>query len=298
MSDTTPVLSVVVPSVNGWSDLERCLEALERQSGDVTEVLVADRVGAAVREPAARRFPRMKIIPAAPGTTIPQLRAMAFEQARGRLVGVIEDHVLVPDDWAGRMIAAHDEGAQVVGGSVRNAATGRLVDRAAFLCEYSHCLAPPSGPADWVTGNNVTYRRDLLMKYAETWRSGGWENLLHDAMRRDGIQLISRPDIVVDHMMHYSVGLYMEQRYLYSRSWAGTLARTSGIARRLAMGAASLALPPLLFARVAARVWKTGRYRAELIESLPLLALFTISWAWGEVVGWWAGPGDALARVR
>ncbi len=32
---THPALSVVVPSVNGWSDLEGCLAALEREHATV-----------------------------------------------------------------------------------------------------------------------------------------------------------------------------------------------------------------------------------------------------------------------
>jgi len=30
---------------------------------------------------------------------------------------------------------------------------------------------------------------------------------------------------------------------------------------------------------------------------LPLLAVFVVSWAFGEMVGYVAGPGDSLARV-
>jgi hypothetical protein len=52
-----------------------------------------------------------------------------------------------------------------------------------------------------------------------------------------------------------------------------------------------------MFVRVVRNVWRTGRHRGELIRSLPLLALFTTSWGLGEVVGYWFGAGDALAKV-
>ena len=43
-------LSVVVPSVNGWSDLEGCLAALEAERAQAgLEVLVVDRVGESLR---------------------------------------------------------------------------------------------------------------------------------------------------------------------------------------------------------------------------------------------------------
>jgi hypothetical protein len=38
--------------------------------------------------------------------------------------------------------------------------------------------------------------------------------------------------------------------------------------------------------------------RADLAKSLPMLSLFVVAWALGEVVGAWVGPGDALGRVR
>jgi len=91
---------------------------------------------------------------------------------------------------------------------------------------------------------------------------------------------------------------YLEQRYLYSRSFAGMRVAGAHGLRRAAMGLAAIALPPVLLSRIVRRAWSSGRHRAELVKSLPLLALFSVAWAVGEVVGYWAGPGDALQRVR
>ncbi|CAN5723459.1 hypothetical protein BH23GEM3_BH23GEM3_10000 [soil metagenome] len=198
-----PELTIVVPSVNGWGDLAACLRALAVQSGETAlEIIVIDRVGEPVRAPVRREHPRVRIVEVAPRTTIPAMRAAGFRQARAAVVGVIEDHVQVPPDWAARMLEAHAEGAQVVGGSVHNAALDRTVDWAAFLCEYSHCLMPPTGASDWVTGHNTTYRHELLERFRGVIERGGWENHLHDVLRREGITLLSRPDIAVQHKKH------------------------------------------------------------------------------------------------
>ncbi len=297
MTEEPPALSVVVPSVNGWSDLEGALRALAAQRGATVEVLVPDRVGPPVREGLRRAFPDVVLLEAAPGTTIPAMRRLAFDAARADVVGVIEDHVLVPPDWARRMLDAHAAGAQVVGGSVENAATGNLVDWSAFLCEYSHCLRPPVGRSEWLTGNNTTYRRALLRRFADVIAQDGWEGALHDAIRDAGIPLESRPDITVGHKKHYTVREYMTQRYLYSRSFAGLRLRGRTPLGRFAYGLAALALPPVLFARVASRVWASGRHRRELLASVPLLVLYVVSWALGETAGAWFGPSDALGRV-
>ena len=227
------------------------------------------------------------------------MRAMAFAAAKGASIAVIEDHVIVPTGWARALLDAQHGGAPVVGGSVENAATGRLVDWAAFLCEYSHCIPPlTAGATDWLTGNNVIYPRELLVRYRSVTDAGGWENLLHDAFRRDGVPLTCRPEIVVGHKKHYSVGEYVSQRYLYARSYAGVRFPHASPMARIGYGAASLALPPLLFARTVSRVLSKRRHRVELLRSLPLLAVFVLAWAAGEVVGYIAGPGDSLSKVR
>lgn len=293
-------LSVVVPSVNGWSDLSDCLRAVMVAGKEAPlEVLVADRLGEAVRERVRAEFPSVRVLPAPKDTTIPELRAMAFDAATGDAVAVIEDHVLVPPGWAHALLSALEAGEDVIGGSVENAATEKLVDWAAFLCEYSQLIAPlPAGPVAGITGNNTVYRRSLLQRYRSVWTAGGWENRLHDAMRRDGIPLHQHPEIVVGHKMHYSVPGYMGQRYLYARAWAGDRVAGGSPIRRVVFGCAALLLPGLLWARIVRTVWRKGRHRRELIRSLPLLLLFVMAWGAGEVVGYWFGPGDALPRVR
>jgi glycosyltransferase involved in cell wall biosynthesis len=296
---TEPALSVVVPSVNGREDLLGCLAALERQRDDVdVEILVADRCGSDLRSEVRRLFPLAQVLEAPPGTPIPELRAMAIASARGRALAVIEDHVIVPPGWARAWLDALERDDMVVGGAIENAATERLVDWAAFLCEYSHCITPlPDGPSDWLPGNNVIYPRALLTRYRTVLGGGRWENQLHDAMRRDGIALIFRPRIAVGHKKHYTVGEHVSQRYLYARSYAGARVAGAPRAKRLAYGAAAAALPPLLFYRTVSRVLSKRRHRAELVRSLPLLAVFVVSWAFGEMVGYVAGPGDSLAKV-
>ena len=297
---TAPLLSVVVPSVNGLADLSDCLEALSDEATRIPlEILVADRCGEPIRQTVAQMFPQARLLAAPPGTTIPDLRAMAFDAAKADVVAVIEDHVIVPPGWATLMVDAHRRGEEVVGGSLYNAATERTVDWAAFLCEYSHMLAPrPAGRVDWLTGNNTAYRRMLLQEHRAAVTSGKWEDHLHGTLQEHGAVLHYHPEIRVAHKKHYSVGEYLSQRFLYARAHAGARVGGRPLAIRLGMGVAAAALPGLLFYRVVSRVVGVGRHQAELLRSLPLLTLFVCSWALGEMVGFVAGPGDALSKVR
>jgi glycosyltransferase involved in cell wall biosynthesis len=291
-------LSVVVPAVNTLDDLMGCLTALEAQSDVQLEILVVDRLGDEVRAQISRRFPRARIIPVSRGTTIPRMRELAFEAATGDAVAVIEDHVIVPRGWARALLAARRETGAVIGGSIDNAARSSVVDWAAFLCEYSHCITPlPAGPTNALPGNNVIYDRALLQRYRDTIAAGKWENHLHDTMYRDGVPMILRPEIGVGHKKHYTVGEYLSQRFLYARSYAGERVRGMPLAKRLSYGAAAFALPPLLMYRTVTRVLAKRRYRMQLALSLPLLVLFITSWTAGEIVGYWAGPSDSLSRV-
>lgn len=299
MSDPRrPELTVIVPSVNGWGDLHGCLAALAAQDASRSlEVIVVDRVGPAVRGPLRRAFPAVRLIEAESHTTIPAMRAAGFAAASAPVVGVIEDHVLVPPDWAAQMLAEHLAGAQVVGGSVANAACDRLVDRAAFLCEYSHCLTPPAGQVEWLTGNNITYRRELLERFRDIIAAGRWEDHLHAGFRQAGVPLVSQPRIRVGHKKHYTVREYASQRYLYARAFAGMRVEREPAARRLAFGLGAFVLPVLLLYRILARALAARVSRLDIIRAIPLLTVFVTAWSAGELIGYWRGQGDTLARV-
>jgi hypothetical protein len=291
-------LTVVVPSVNGWQDLEGCLATLEAERGSASlEVIVPERCGPEVREKVQKRFPWVVVLPVGREVTIPDMRALAFDRATAPFVAVIEDHVIVPRGWARRMLDAASS-AQAVGGGVENLATDRLVDWAAYLCEYSHMLPPlPNGESTWITGNNTVYSREALERHRDVTHAGRWEGHLHEALRREGVPLIFRPEIMVGHKKHYTIGEYFSQRYLYARSYAGARALEGGTLRRLAYGLASLALPPVLLWRTVSRPLKKQVDRRLVWKSLPLTLLFVCAWSAGDIAGAWLGPGDSLSRV-
>lgn len=293
-------LAVVVPAVNTLGDLIGCLAALARERADVPlEVIVVNRLGEAAGAALRVEAPFARVLPVASDVAIPQMRALAIREAKSEAIAVIEDHVIVPRGWARSLLAALAAGEDIVGGAVENAATGTLLDWAAFLCEYSHCLPPlPAGPAEWLTGNNVAYRRALLEKHLALLDAGQWENALHDALRAEGHLLVCRPEIVIGHKKHYTFWEYFSQRYLYARSYAGARVAGASPAKKLAMGLAAFALPPLLFARTVSRILGKGAHTEKLWPSLPLIALFVLVWGAGEVIGYWLGAGDSLARVK
>jgi len=62
--------------------------------------------------------------------------------------------------------------------------------------------------------------------------------------------------------------------------------------------AATPILPVLLFYRMFKQIRARNRLHTELMSALPMLVIFVIIWAWGDMVGYALGAGDALARIE
>ncbi len=114
----------------------------------------------------------------------------------------------------------------------------------------------PSGTVEWLTGNNVAYRREVLDRFWSVIQEDRWEDRLHSAIRKGGVWLTLCPDIKVAHKMNYRSPVeYAGQRYLYSRGFAGMRLRGSGPLRKLLYGAGACVLPPILLARIIRNGW-------------------------------------------
>jgi hypothetical protein len=135
----TPRLSVIVPTIKGSERWLGPVQALDRRArGARTEIVVAtarerapDRVGETVR------------CVHVPGSNVFGLRARALDVARGEFVAVLEDHVVVGDEWCNEVIAGFDRNphADAIIGGVTNGAL-RCLDRASFLLTFAPFLAP------------------------------------------------------------------------------------------------------------------------------------------------------------
>lgn len=297
---TSPLVSVVIPSVSGLPSLVECLEALARQDAPVAaELIVVDRLGEETRSEVRRRFPEVLVLAAEPSTSIPRLRAIGVARARAPLVAFLEDHCNVDSAWLGVVARAHREGRAVFGGVVENGAVERSVDWAAFLCEYARFLPPlPRGEASEIAGNNSVYARPLLEAALSEADGEVWESFLHARIRASGVPLHCEPDLRVFHKKRFGFRYFVRQRYHYSRSFAGMRLRSAPAWKRLAYFLATPALPVLLLGRISAALLRKRRHLSEYVRALPALTVFLVVWAWGEAVGALLGPGRSLERVE
>ncbi len=306
MNEDTPVLSVVIASVNGFPMIEECLASLGAQNGQTSvEAIVVDATG----EPTARlirqRFPWVKLIAVPERLTIPQLRTVGLRHAKGEIVAIIEDHCIADRHWCEALVKAHRDHPEcvAVGGAVENGSCTRLVDWAVFFCEYSTYMLPvPWGTVEDIPGNNASYKRRAFERIAnleDLLSRGFWESTLHQELRARGDRFLSDPSVVVYHRKRFGFRYFLSQRYHYSRSYAGRLALDASWPRRVLRSAAAAALlPPLLLGRIGGRVLRKRRHLRELVFAAPLLVIFTAAWAVGEAVGSVLGPGQSLREVE
>ena len=146
-------IAVVIPLVNPLPVVIECLEALAAEQAQASaEIIVVDRCHGATRESIQKRFPWVRLVNADADQSIPELRAIGVAASHAEIVAMIEDHCVVCPGWLEQVRASlASEGAAkyaAVGGPVENAAVTRIIDWAAFLCEYSGAIPPlPTGDA-------------------------------------------------------------------------------------------------------------------------------------------------------
>ena len=293
----TAELSVVVASVNGLPYLADCLESLERHAPRA-EVVVADWSDERTRAHVAERWPDVMLLSFDEPRSVPELRAAGIAAASAPRVAVIEDHCKVTAGWAEAIVRAHEAGHHVVGGPVRNVKTERIRDWAPFYCEYSSFLEPfAEGEVDDLTGMNVSYDRSALAEIRDLLDEGRWESDLHPRLRERGYALMAVPEAVIEHAKDFGFLEFASQRYHYSRSFAG-MRRDARGARRVAYALATPLLVPLLFWRIVRNVRSRPAHASTFARAAPLVLVYTMIWAFGELVGYTAGGGRSILRVR
>jgi glycosyltransferase involved in cell wall biosynthesis len=299
METTAPGVSIVIASIVGPPFIDDCLESVKQQAKACgAEVIVVACGPASYAKRIADKFPWVRVVHREKRETIPDLRRHGVECANGEIIAIIEEHCLAAPDWLSRAVAAHRGGDYgVVGGPVVDHAYKRLRDWVVYFCEYNNYL-PPWRDGEWhdLGSANIAYSRAVLLKYKELLGAGYWEAALHPRLIADGVKFRAVPEMMVHHRGPFDFGYYLQQRYWFSRAFAG--ARKLSTLHKLAYFLAAPAVPFLLLARMAQRVWRRHCRVHKFAQSLPLLIPALIVYVAGEVVGYVAGPGDALYKVE
>ena len=294
-------LSVVVTIVEGSGALERSLAALASQEDPPEfEVVVpfdaSVELGDLPRRYGSARFIDMGLVtpskpvqtPAGAHELFDRRRARGLAEARGELVGILEDRGVPRPDWCGAADRVHRRHPDaVIGGAVENAVDTTL-NRALWIADFSRYLLPlAEGPANWVTDVNVCYKRDALDEIRDVWRERYHETTVHWELLRRGHRLRLDPSMVVDqHRTPGALATLLRERWHWGRLFAYTRAMECAAPRRALLTAAAPVLPPVLFARHLANWVRRRRPLGPFISSAPALLVLLAAWSLGEAMGY------------
>lgn len=295
-------LSVVIAAHNAAHVISTCLDALERQPDRRSmEIIVADSSTDGTDALIQRAHPDVRLLHVDEPLGVPQLRGRAIAVARGEIIAIL-DPFSVPDDrWSAEVLAAHAARPNlVIGGEVDlyEADTQPLLAWAIYLNEYGMFMPPTrTGIVSIVPGSNVSYKRACLYDDSRPRRTEFWKTFVNDEAAAGGspLWLESRIRVALNKPTVFSD--FLRTRPLHGRCFAAMRTAEAGWLTRLARAATTPAVPFVLWARWTRAFWPKRRRRGIFLATLPLHLLLFAAWAWGELLGYVAGPGDTCQRL-
>jgi hypothetical protein len=295
----SPAISITVSTVQGWPAIRRSIASVEAAAATVGgEVVVTD--GSDRPPPDPSELGPATLWRQETGSSVFQLRLLAYRLSRGPIIAITEDHCRVAPDWAARMLQAHADhpDASAIGGSVTNGATGSALDWASFLVVQSTIAAPiPSGPAAKLAGAvNVAYKR-VALSVIDGFDGLGALDVVHQrALGKSGGALVADDSIRVVHDQSLSLGATVAIHYHAGRTFTGFLRhRMDRTAWLRCIGV--FIVPYVRFARAVTQTRSKG-YGPILKRAWPAMLLLFLAQGAGQVVGFAFGPGDSPRRVQ
>lgn len=282
-------LSVVLATIEPWPDLANCLAVLEPQIAAIGgEIIVGDGHGEALDAAKAASSERLSWI-RVPGASVFELRARGVEQARGEIVAMTEDHVVVGENWCAKILEAFAQhpDAAVVSGPVLNGSTDKLMDWANFLHTFGPFYPPVNHEQDdrCPPIANIAFRRSAIG--SGPIRAGWLELELNPRLFFEGRVYVS-DDLTVTHVQSHGFWLTLRSHFDNGRSTTGLRSQPS----RRGPG------PWTLFRTGLGAMGGIKKLTPAARASLPLMFVLSCCHAAGEAVGALAGPGRSPSRLR
>jgi len=292
-----PALSVVLLVDRERQRAARCLAGLLAQTIlDQLEVLLVDLGADRLGPLSGSEHPRVRVLQPPPTSSFGELQAQGVLAARAPIVAFIEEHCIAAPTWAAALVLAHRAPVAAVGGQRENATPQRSLARFLYLLD---ALPGPLLPA-----GNVTYKRDVLLRYGERLAAlFESEGLLQARLLEDGFRLAADPAVRYEHEYDESwpdvcVRWYW-QGYAAGAARAHLKDSPRG-ARRMASGLWRLlkgAAAPAVLTQRLIRAGSPARWDV-LLRNAHLVLLYPFTYVLGDVAGTLRGGRGMDARVR
>ena len=227
-------------------------------------------------------------------------RAEGARASSGKSVAFLEDHCFPTPTWAEALIEAHREPWGGVGYVFTNANPGSFVSRVSLLARYGSFVHPARrGVAPLISGNNVSYKRDILMSFGD-----GLEDVLtidfnlQEILHKRGVPLFVESRALAAHQHFTNVMGEAVTGHHYCRLLAAKRVQTQAWSngRRLLHGiGAPLGSPAIRLFRLLRGLGGRRELWPTAILGLPIIITEYFFDAIGESLGYLAGAGNSEA---
>jgi Glycosyl transferase family 2 len=303
---TASEASVILIAPEGPIGIARILERLRAQTAaarlEIVIAAPADDVAelAALSEPA---FADVRVI-AADLSTSARARAAAIHEARSPIVIFVEDHCFpIRDDWAARILAAHQQPHVGVGPIMRNANPVTTTSWASLAVEYGPFMdRPESGPVDFIPGHNSSYKREALLQLGDALSDmleAEW--VMHLALRARGYTFWLDTSIEVEHLNFSRLAPALKLQLLNGWMYAASRSASWSVQKRLLY---AILFPGIALRRmimVSGQMFGAPSTRKHALRSLPMVVVLLLVSGFGEGIGYAfgdCGQRNALALME
>jgi GT2 family glycosyltransferase len=278
------VASIVVPAYQSHETIRASLASILAQRCQDFELIVVDsspddRCAHIVRE----SFPTVRYIRSMNRLLPHEARNRGAAVAAGRVFVFTDPDCMAEPDWLERLLAHHDAGHRVVGGSIRS--LPGLWNQSVHLTKYPW-WDPMSrgGVRPEIPSGNFSIARtvfETVQGFRGKYFAGDSEICWR--VRAAGHDIVFDPAAIVTHLDHASVGGFSRERLDRGRDFGRTRLRTQQWRRGrcLAYLLAAPALPFVMTAR-SGKYALRGGYLRRWFPTAPIQFLGNCLWCAGE----------------
>lgn len=294
-------LTAVVIMPRGFGELAGSLSRLDAQTcRELIDVVLVHTPARACEIDAARfsGYRAFTALPVASVRTVASAFAAGCAAARGEIVALVEDHVLLDPRWAEATLDAHRRDCAAVAPVMTNGNPGTASSWASFLASFHDAIGGEQpGPVACGPGHNTSYKREVLRRYGDELESlYQSERAFHYRLQQDGCTIWRAPDARLQHLNISRSWQCLRHSFFGGTMFGQYRGRGMSLGERMVRTAAAPLVPLVRLKRI------FGAVRAASLDvpaqAWGMLGLMLAGHATGEAVGYWALVGDIETRYE
>lgn len=300
-STSPPAMSVILTTPDNYKTIKKTLSHLKEQTvRDALEIIIVSpsRETLKLDEDSLTGFHGHKIVEYGTIASIGRANAAGIREATADVVVLAEDHCFPENDWAEKLIAAHQGSWVAVGPAVKNANPRSVVSWADLFIGYGPWLLPTtSREMDFLPGHNSSYKRGTLLAYGDELEPMmESETVLHWDLRGKGEKLFLESSAVVAHTNFSLWSSWLSVQFYNGRVFAGARVREMSFLKKMVFTFGSPLIPFVRLARIAAPI-RSASLLARFLQSLPTIFLGLTLDGIGQMIGYAFGSGNSVLKT-